>query len=184
MISETKTQTLDWVPEFQLPVWGGLKPVNASHPDYGLHEDDIRDRNEFIRVYFQSEYAPILLIPNAEENDFFSLDLMDDGAFGTHDFQKLLNPFDKYRFAMKKIMERIRDLAILYSVVQSSEDKAEIHKRYQRVLDNEFRNRLTCLEHKYGSAYAIGSENRMNELKYRIREGERTWAQNTASGAE
>lgn len=178
MISETMTQTLDWVPDSQLPVWGGLKPVNKSLPDHGLHEDDIRDRNEFIRVYFQSEYAPILLIPNAEEKDLFSLDLMDEGAFGTHDFQKLLRPFDKYRFAMKKIMERIRDLAILYSVVQSSEDKVEIYERYQRVLDNEFRDRLTCLKNKYGSAYTIGSENRINELKYRIREGEKTWEQN------
>ncbi len=171
MISENITQ---------MPVMAGLKPVNTNDPNYGLRKDEVQDRNEFIKRYLQSEYESILNIPKSEKKEFFAFNLLNDNAFGSQDFQRLLKPFNKYHYVMQKIMERIKDLAILYSVIQNTEDKIEIYEKYQKILDKEFRIRLSSLQKK--SEYGINS--RIFEVKCKILEGERTWKQYSALGAE
>jgi len=166
--------------EEELPVNAGLKVVRVNGPNHGMTEDEIQDRNEFIHWYLQTDFSLIRMIPVQAENDFFFWDITDStSAFNTHDFQRLLKPFDKFGYAMKKIMERVKDLAILHSVVSLPEDRMQIHRRYESLVDIEFRSRLLPLLTRF--RYTASPENRLKikqrigEINRRIIECKRIW---------
>ena len=89
------------IPEEEFPARVGLRVERKSDPDYGLSEDEIADRNEFIRCYLVREFELLMMIPAKTEGDeFFIPDchVTDDAysAFNTVDFQQSIKPFDKY----------------------------------------------------------------------------------------
>ena len=96
--------------------------VRKNDPDYGFSDDEIQDRIEFIRCYLLNDYQVLLMIPRQDyEDDFFVQDclVMDDNysAFNTVDFKNTLRPLNKYGYAIKKIMEHVKDLAIMHSCI-------------------------------------------------------------------
>ena len=101
-------------------------------------------------VILLMDYEPLILIPrDISDTDFFDMgcDVMSqaDSAFNTHDFQKGLPAFNKYGYAMKKIMERVKDLAIMHSSISSSEGRTATLHRYEALVDYEFRDQLLIL---------------------------------------
>ena len=48
----------DCIPEEEWPVRAGIRVIRQSDPDYGLSDDEVADRNEFIRCYLAREFAP------------------------------------------------------------------------------------------------------------------------------
>ena len=117
------------------------------------------------------------------ESDFFIPDCeatsSEYSAFNTHDFQRMQRPFDKYGYAVKKIMERIRDLAIMHSVISSEEGRLKTQKRYESLLDLEFRNRLLRLVERYKRTHdaekKFAMKQKIGELYRRILDGKRIW---------
>jgi len=86
-----KTVYGNYIPEEELPVRAGLRVERKGHPDYGLSEDDIADRHEFIKCHLARELELLMMIqsPEQEENFFIpDFHVADDGysAFNTHDF--------------------------------------------------------------------------------------------------
>ena len=56
------TKTVDSrIVEEDLPVRANLKVIRINAPDYGLTDDEIQDRNEFIRCYLLNELGAALL---------------------------------------------------------------------------------------------------------------------------
>ena len=157
-----------WIAEEELPVSPGLKVVRTNNPDYGMTEDEIQDRNEFIRCYVCSEHELIMMIPETDYDDFFICDYTPQdaeySAFNTHDYQRKQRPFNKYSYAVRKIMERVKDLAILHSCISSPRRRKDEYAKYVSLVDSEFRNRLNALVSKYQYA---DSESRP-ELKRKI----------------
>ena len=172
--------------EEELPVSAGLRVVRINDPDYGLSEDEIQDRNEFIHCYLMKDYRRLMTIPEHEpETDFFFPDCcVDDSeysAFNTVDFQRRLRPFDKYGYAMKMIMERIKDLAIQHSVIDSPEGRNKLYRRYQTIVELEFRNRLLRLVEQYKYTWdderRLAIKQRVAEINRRILECKSMWEQ-------
>ena len=136
-----------WIAEEEMPVSAQLKVIRLNDPDYGLTEDELDERNEFIQWYLMQDYAPLLSVPRqAPDAGFFISEVdvtsPDYSAFSTHDFLDSLQPFNKYGYAMKKIMERIRDLAILHSSLSTEEGRRNTQRRYEAFLEAKFRTRL------------------------------------------
>ena len=52
-----------WIAEEELPVSAALKVIRLNDPDYGLTEDEIDERNEFIQWYLLQDYALLLSVP-------------------------------------------------------------------------------------------------------------------------
>ena len=159
-----------WIPEEELPVQPGLKVIRTRDPDYGLSEDEIQDRKEFIRCYLLRDYELLMMIPKQEsDSDFFMADCSvaeeEYSAFNTHDFQKTQRPFNKYWYAMKMILERVKDLAILHSSCSDEEGRKEISTRYEALLDREFRDSVQRLA--WWHSRAMDEERRLT-LKDRI----------------
>ena len=64
-----------WIVEEDLPVQTHLKVIRKNDPDYGLTEQEIQDRNEFIRCYMMKEHEAIMMVPlQVTEYDFFIAD--------------------------------------------------------------------------------------------------------------
>ena len=175
-----------WIPQEELPVRPGLKVIRKNDPDYGLTEGEIQNRNEFIRCYLFKDFEILVMIPKqSEKDDFFipDCDVFSDeySAFNTYDFQKTLRPFDKYAYAMKKIMERIKDLAILHSVISSQERRTAAYRRYESLVELEFRSRLMYLVEQYKKTKdeerKLAVKKKIGEVNRRILEARKVWEQ-------
>ena len=160
------------IPEEELPVRAGIKVIRRSTADFGLSEDEIADRNEFIRCYLMREFEMLMMLPGSEQDsDFFIPDchVTDEAysAFNTVDFQKTLRPFDRYGYAMQKILDRVQDLAILHSAISYEEGRENIQRRFHSLVENEFRERLLRCVEWYEAAR---SDDRRAYLKKKIGE--------------
>ena len=174
------------IDENELPVSARLKVIRTNNPNYGLTEDEIQDRNEFIFCYLMKDYSLFRMIPKQEkENDFFIADFdvndSEYSAFNSIDFQRMLKPFDKYGYAMKKIMERVKDLALLYSVISATEGRKNTYQRFESLLEIEFRSRLMSLIKRYNETASHEKKfllkGRIGELNRRIIEAKKIWEQ-------
>jgi hypothetical protein len=173
-----------WIVEEELPVRAGLKVIRLNDPDYGLTEDEIDERNEFINWYLLQDYALLLSVPRqAAESGFFIPDVdvtaPEYSALNTHDFQDTLKPFNKYGYAMRKIMERVKDLAIYHSCISSPEGRANVQRKYEALLEAKFRSRLAELIERCQRTEDPDRKAelrlKMVELTRRILEAKRIW---------
>jgi hypothetical protein len=100
-------------------------------------------------------------------------------AFNTHDFLDGLQPFNRYCYAMKKIMERIRDLAILHSCLSSPEGRLNTYRRFEAFLEAKFRSRLAHLIERFrmtdDTDRKLELKLKIAELTRRILEAKRIW---------
>jgi hypothetical protein len=182
---EQISTTVDsWIAEEELPVRANLKVIKISDPDYGLSADEIADRNEFIRCYLLGEFQSLTMIPRQDaEDDFFipdcTVDEAEYSAFNTVDFQRTQRPINKYWYAMKKIMERVKDLAIMHSSISSAEGRMETYRRYEALVDREFRDRLLGYTRRYpreaDDDKRVWLKARIAELNRRILDCKRIW---------
>jgi len=90
-----------------------------------------------------------------------------------------MRPFNKYGYAMKKIMERAKDLAIRHSVTNSTERRVRIHRKYDSLIEFEFRSRLLALVEQYrntvGKQRRFILKQRIGGLNRRILDCKRMW---------
>ena len=172
------------IPEEELPVRAGIRVERQSDPDYGLSEDEIADRNEFIRCHLAREFELLMMLPgNEEDTDFFipDCDVTDEAysAFNTVDFQKSMKPFDKYGYAMKKIMDRVKALAILHSSISREGGRQNITRRYDSLIEVEFREPLLRNVDRFKAAKTeeqkVRLKKKIGDLNRRILEAKTTW---------
>jgi len=153
-VEHISTTVDTWIAEEELPVRANLKVIKRRDPDYGLSQDEIQDRNEFIRCYLLRDFGLLMMIPKQDGAvDFFIPDCdvsaSEYSAFNTVDFQRTMRPFNKYGYAIKKVMERVKDLAIMHSSISSEEGRDDTYRRYEAFVNREFRNRLLSLTERY-----------------------------------
>jgi len=173
-----------WIAEEDLPVDTRLKVIKKNDPDYGLTEDEIRDRNEFIRCYLRQDFKMLTMIPEQdEESGFFIGDYgVDDeeyNAFNTMDFHRQMRPFNKYWYAMKMIMERVRYLAIDHSSASDEADRLKIQSKYERFVYRKFGEDVLLLAERYKSAKdeekRCWLKQKIGNLNRRILECKKIW---------
>ena len=165
--------------EDELPVRHGLRPIRKldSVDDFG--DSEVGDREEFIRCYLRSQFESLDQIPVVEPDSDFFVENFEESAFNTHDFQKDRKPFDNYHYKIKKVLERVEDLAILHSCISSEDGRRNTRQRYELLVEVEFRDKVLELVGMYKRAY---SSERCYEIKrciallnQRILECENIW---------
>jgi hypothetical protein len=181
MKAEQISEAVDrWVEEDKLG--GGLVVIRKNDPWYGMSEEEAEDRKEFIRWYINKDFELLLLIPiQPTESDFWFSSHQEflESAFNTWDYQKDQKPFNKYGYRIKKVMEQVKDLAILHSSISQPEGRASIQRRYESLVENEFRDRLPSLAERHQRA--TDEENRylirakIAELNRRILQCKSIW---------
>ena len=159
-----------WIVEEELPVRANLTVIRKDDPNFGFTEDAIQERNEYIHWYMMQDFVPLMTIPKQEAAaDFFIEDCnvtdSEYSAFNTVDFQRQMQPFNKYAYAIKKKMEYVKDLAIMHSSISHEEGRENVYHRYLAFVEREFRERLHQLVEYYKRARY---EERKLDLKQKI----------------
>ena len=127
----------------------GLKVIDETDADWEMTQDEVTDRNEFVRWYIVKTMEPLSLIPKQDRGaDFFfeSFEEFEESAFNTMDYYRLHpDPFSKYAYAVKKVMEKAKDLAILHSCMGDEGGRERTKRRFDSLVESEFGQRLACL---------------------------------------
>ena len=172
----------NWIDENELPVRSDLKVVNINDPDYGMTQDEIDDRNEFIRCYILSGFEALFSIPLQKyENDFF-VEEWHESAFNTEDYYRLHpNRVYRYSFKMKDILKKVEHLAILYSCISDDKGRQRTFNRYKTLVDNEFRNKALFLSGRCritnDSEKRLEIKEQISRLNKRIFQCKKIWEQ-------
>ena len=91
-MKQTISETVDrWMEEETKPKDRRISVIRKSSPWYGMSEEEIEDRREFIRCYLLKDFELLLMIPVLpRENDFWFSSHQEflESAFNTCDFQK------------------------------------------------------------------------------------------------
>jgi len=173
----------NWIDENELPVRADLQVVKINDPDYTMTQDEIEDRNEYIRCYILSGFEALLTIPvNKYESDFF-IENWEESAFNTEDYYRMYpnTGFNRYSFRIKKILQEVEHLAILYSCISDNQGRQRTFNRYKTLVDNEFRNKALFLIGKYritnDSEERLALKEKISELNKRILQCKKIWEQ-------
>ena len=99
----------------------------------GLDDSELAGPAELLRQITIEQWGPILEIPVEPVKSLIRPTIdergnLDWGAFGTIDFERLF-PFDKYRYAIDHLKKRLRDVLLVFEMVQerlSAKSKLEV----------------------------------------------------------
>jgi len=173
----------NWIDENELPVRADLQVVKINDPDYAMTQDEIEDRNEFIRCYILSGFEALLTIPLQKfEGDFF-VENWEESAFNTEDYYRMYPNmgFNRYSFRIKKILQEVEHLAILYSCISDNQGRQRTFNRYKTLVDKEFRNKALFLIGKYritnDSEERLALREKISEMNKRILQCKKIWEQ-------
>ena len=180
-MEQTISETVDeWIREEQRPALPMV--IRANDPWEGMSEEEIEDVREYIRWYVNQDFKLLLLIPiHPRESDFWfsSHEEFAESAFNTHDFQALQQPFDKYGYRIKQVMEKVKNLAILYSCLTSTEGREHTLGRYENLVSNEFRDKLLNLVERYQGTMDFDEKmllkSKIAEVSRRIMKCKKVW---------
>ena len=171
------------IDEQELPVRANLIIMHRNDPDYAITKDEIQDREEFIRCHIIKSFATLLMIPAQKYEKEFFIENWEDSAFNTEDFYRLYQPqpFSRYTYRVKKIVDQVRDLAILHGCISSLQGRRRIQNRYINLVDFEFRNQALILIKRYRTnpdpEIKTELREKIGELNKRILQCKRIWEQ-------
>ena len=185
MKEETDKHVGSWILEEDLPPRANLKPVSRFDGLYPQDQEECEAYWDFIKWVMTREHAVLLSISKPlNEQDFWQVDLdefgNDTSAFNTMDFQRVHNyEFNKYAYKLKKIYERVQDLALLYSCISHEAGKKNILQRFVNLVEKEFRDRAVFLVEAY-KKYAVWTDREkllkeIADLNGRIRKCKEIW---------
>ena len=172
-----------WIDEEDLPSRANLKPLRRFD---GLYPEDVEESDaywDFIHWYLSQDFRPLIGIPRpVKEEDSWTFE--DDNSisfpFSSVDYQRL-HPFDRYAYRLKKIYERVKDLALFHSCIGQESGKEKTQKRFTGLVNEEFRSKLmTLLENYRRHPHLVNKAKlcaRVAELNGRIQKCKEIWKQ-------
>jgi len=164
------------------PSPANLKRIKKLDPYSEMDDEKRQACFDFIKWYLSQEHLTLQSIPKPEEPDFQTVELDEEGnnvsAFNTHDFERL-HPFNKYHYKLKKIYERLRDLAITHSCLSNEDGKNNTYQRFKNIVEIEFRDEAVMLLEHYKKYSAWMDKHRLikkiEELNSKIRKCKEIW---------
>jgi hypothetical protein len=134
--------------------------------------------------FLLEEFEALLIVPGQDQfDDFFVQDYQviysGYSAFNTVDFQNTMRPFNKYGYAMKKIMQRVKDLAVRHSCISHPEDRKEVYERYKNFVARKFGYQFEeiamqlHLEDSPVKRYSL--KRKIRQLEQKIRQCQKIW---------
>ena len=155
MKQEISKQDQHWILEQDLPSKSSLRPIKKFDGLYPESEEERQAYWDFIHWAMNKDHAVLLNIPKQHnESDFWQHDLDESGtdvsAFNTVDFERSHNySFDRYAYKIKKIHEKVKDLALLHSCITLDEGKTNIRQRFIAIVENEFKDEALMVLETY-----------------------------------
>ena len=139
-----------WIAEEEMPPGPGLKVLKGFDPYAGMDEDEIEAYLDFRHWYQNRDHQLLDLVP-VKPFEIYCFEEPDDAIsfpFGSID-RGDFSPYQKYQYRLRKVMERVRDLAQTFSCISHESGRKNIQKRYECLLYNEFRSKVLNLAKNY-----------------------------------
>jgi hypothetical protein len=179
----------DRVSEEDLPRRPGLRAIRKFDGLYPEDEDERRAYWDFIGWFMRRDWALLECVPVKKKDGWFppfqieevGTELFNDVShFNTMDFEGLSGfRFDFVYWRHRMVLDRIRDLAITYSVLSDVGGKDRTFRRFRRLVEGEYRDEAVMVaEHlrRHGvwlnRARAVA---RIEILNRKIRDCKRVW---------
>ena len=104
------------------PVW--MKTVNRYGTIPDLPEEELADPDELERVFYKEMWWPILRLPQQRWECPIRPNMDEDGridwgAFGSVDFDSYRPQFDKLRYKVEKLREKLKDRVIMLKIMSA-----------------------------------------------------------------
>ena len=124
-----------------------VERVNRFGSVPGLADEDLMSPDELERQVIREEFAPVLALPVERKHSGIrpAVDesgVVDWGAFGTADFDRLRPGFDKVRYKAERLREQLKDVLIMLSIV-----KERLPGRARYLVLNYLRRGIIELDH-------------------------------------
>jgi len=118
--------------ETSLEIYDGIVvPASALRQQqrkerYGTVKDlpgeELADPDELERVMYREMWGPILALPRQRYERVIRANIDEDGkadwgAFGTVDFDRYRQDFDRLRYKAERLMDQQNDLAIMFGII-------------------------------------------------------------------
>lgn len=137
-----------WIDEEELPVNHRLRVIRKFDDVYpeDWDEDEFEAYWEFIAKGLAKEYEPLLALPKPKkERESWPFQIVESdensNAFASIDFKRRYPyRFNKEAYILKKIYERVKDLAETYSCISRREGKKNTYEKFKALVKNEFQN--------------------------------------------
>jgi hypothetical protein len=120
---------------YDLPVV--LKKVRKFDLWSEFDDEMVEDYRDFMSWFMRKDDALLGHIPAKVGKGFFVTEF-EESAFNTCDFQNGAPKFDRYGYRIRKVMERVGDLAMQYSCIRSKEGRAGVRKMCKGLVESEF----------------------------------------------
>jgi len=121
-----------------VPTRVGLKKIAKMFDMWSEFDDETaEDYRDFMSWFMRKDDALLEQIPAKGSTGIF-IEEFEGSAFNTCDFQNDKPKFDRYGYRLRKVMERVRDLAMQYSCIESKEGKLDVRKMFDALMQSEF----------------------------------------------
>ena len=165
------SQEIDtWIAQAEIASHPSLKPVSRFD---GLYPDDPEEYEaywNFINWCMNRKHAVLDSIPAKESNDYFFHHEPDEAisfTFSSANFRSQHpSPYNAYHWRLKKIFEKVKDLAETHSCICHREGKDNVKRRYVNLVENEFRDQAVAIAahlKKYG--HLMHKEKALEKIK-------------------
>jgi len=182
----------NWIDEDELPVRASLKVIRKFDDLYVEDEDERRAYWDFINWAINRSHEVILSIPVPENEPYFPHVQLDENGndispYNTMDFHRHYPiQLKKEHYAVKKVYERVKDLAQTYSVLNNKDGKKNIFERFKILVEKAFRDRAVAIKKRIEKD--CSELNRLKALKdittlnQRIRKCKDIWREHAYEG--
>jgi len=125
-----------------VPTRVGLKKVSKFDLWSEFDDENAEDYRDFMSWFLQSEHSTLLSLPKLKIGDFIPVEMDENGndvsQFNTCDFQKDRPKFNRYGYRVRKVMERVGDLAMQHSCIIDAECRDGVRKMCKALVESEF----------------------------------------------
>jgi hypothetical protein len=119
-----------------VPTCAGLKQLKSFDAFEGFDEEMVEDYRDFMSWFFQRDHATLNAIPAKGSAGFF-IDEFGESAFNTCDFVRDKPRFNGSGYRLKKILERVSDLAIQHSCINDDAGRDDVKRRCRAFVEVE-----------------------------------------------
>ncbi len=174
-----------WISEEELPAAAHIKPIKQFDGLYPDDQDEYEAWCEFVFSNINKEHEIIMTLPAKDKNDYWMPYEPNDNIsfpFSSIDFLRKRDSIsNKARTAwqLKRIYERVKDLAQTYASISDDEGKKNTEKKYQDLINTSFRNEQQCIiDHLKQYGHLMNKDKaaeKLQELDKRIKRATFIW---------
>lgn len=115
-----------------------LKELAKIFDMWSEFDDEMsEDYRDFMSWFMRKDDALLEHIPIKNVKGFFVTEF-EESAFNTCDFQNDKPKFNKYGYRIRKVMERVDDLAMQHSCIADAKGRAGVRKMCKGLVESEF----------------------------------------------